>query len=1343
MSDCTVPGWGTGPWGITPWGGQPVDGGSGALPTTALFDIYCFGPCGPMAGILTHPEVSVVEAGPQFSIDGATLDLVIESGGGAAPEDAQLLISTPVPEKFTFEATIFFQSLPPNFNALPTQHVYLGIFDAAGAVVGLFFSRVGIAYSGSVHFDSGALVLDGPLQGLPDSQELVSEGEYFTLRVACDSVAGVVYVYFTRTSQLNTVGHQLRFILPTLLSSGMALVPPDETSISVRGTPSAPSRILVDNICLGTGLLIPNLIPFADAGLDQALQRCTIAALDGSRSFDPEGASLSYRWRLIDAPLSSQSLYHGLDGATYPQVVPTGYTDRFYSEELAAVDAVDAFTSGDVLVVAGTVHVLASVGIDGSGFYVRVEGYALPDNFTGVGFKVLRQRGIAASTTVKPTFYPDSAGLYRFDLVVYDGNLFSAPSTVVLNVTESPVARGVTPNLSFIWNYLSDFWRLVEDTERIEAFWSALAQVAAAELLNLWQVDYSKSLRDIQRSFQRRWLHYDFPMQESLPELSIFRALYSGIESTDLSAFSGYGYADDSVHLDLAIDGHASPLIIHFPYPGFSLSNTDLVAVIQGALSNVDPRIVVRLLTSRDSSVQRIRIEAPCLISVVLETNSAGNFNARGVNGLIEGSGSSVNPRSYRVDRSLLYTDIQEGDFLVLAGSAYRIARTIDDPSDLWAFQRLSLLDEMPVPAPTAWSITSQVKSRTLDFEAGLAASGDQATVEVVTLGSGDVAALSVPVLGTSAALPSTLAIDASSLGRFLSRPTLFSVFLKAVVRRTYLPLDPLVVDIPYLQEMIQPKDDTQVLRRNVDYFLETFRGAPCLRFITGTPPDPFNDIEGTPDVWQYGPPPARMWAEVTYLDNRSTIEANFGIPAGFTLDDLAVFPSHVDYLSSVRGLWYAYFNGPTLFNLKAGTQILLGLPFAEEAGTIEEIRTDFSSTQGRILVRDAATTAIVRSYTYPSALLLEVNPSTDEPYGVGDPVSQFAPLVTGVEVVDWVKDPRWFGGYLGQGVFYEIEKFFKFLVRVDSEAFNLAALLFVQSFVRRIKPTYTFPLFVIRAAIGDTEISTTDAVRISGRLLLNDLGVTNRSFGMSTMVDEARAAGGGWQSRLDTDSDPATGAPTSPTAQLVLWGADKNYLAPEDAIVAACTMTMPHLQPPDFASGPPDPLPFLDGLFRLDLPLYDTADALGTLHFHDNHVHGILGGESSYDPFDPRLFINGYVMELDEQIATTAGTYSFCQLDISGDPGDTTSGFKLLVEKNGATAVLQEFPGRPGGDILGISSSVAVVPGDVLRVRLRTRTNDHARPHWHQVTVQLFRDVPWALDTPLPAGNYGSLRAM
>ena len=68
---------------------------------------------------------------------------------------------------------------------------------------------------------------------------------------------------------------------------------------------------------------------------------------------------------------------------------------------------------------------------------------------------------------------------------------------------------------------------------------AALAQIAASELLTLWQTEYSKSLRDVQRTFQRRWLHYDLFIQEPVIEQTTIRTILAGVQTKDIAIATG------------------------------------------------------------------------------------------------------------------------------------------------------------------------------------------------------------------------------------------------------------------------------------------------------------------------------------------------------------------------------------------------------------------------------------------------------------------------------------------------------------------------------------------------------------------------------------------------------------------------------------------------------------------------------------------------------------------------------------------------------------------------------------------------------------------------------------
>jgi hypothetical protein len=242
-------------------------------------------------------------------------------------------------------------------------------------------------------------------------------------------------------------------------------------------------------------------------------------------------------------------------------------------------------------------------------------------------------------------------------------------------------------------------------------------------------------------------------------------------------------------------------------------------------------------------------------------------------------------------------------------------------------------------------------------------------------------------------------------------------------------------------------------------------------------------------------PPPDILWAEVTYLDNKPMIEANFGKPVKFDVEDLETRSDDLDYLSAVRGLWYAFFNGPSLWNVRIGTQILLGLPFAEVDGKITDINRTYSASEIRVLITDLADTSVVRSYFIPrnpnfeedGDEMIEVNPDTGATYEVGDTIDQFAPLCKGVEIEDWISDPTWWRGYNGQGVFLEVDKFFRFLARADIDVFNIANLVFAIDFVKAIKPHYTYPMWVIFKRIPSDTISVTDDMKFHGIQYLFD----------------------------------------------------------------------------------------------------------------------------------------------------------------------------------------------------------------------------------------------------------------
>jgi len=1012
---------------------------------------------GDMPDVLDYTEVTASRGAPWFAFDGFN-DLVIYSDDGVVSE---LEISLPVTNKFTYETSFKPSALPLDLNNLNQYRFFIGAFDQTDNGGGLLLSKAGLAVVGS--FGASAAVI-------PGSAGLIAESEtYYTLRVTVDGDINEMNVYITKTADVGPYGHVLRYTTAAPVTPDGQL---DSFLVEILGQGSRTIRGKFDTFRLScTQVLIPNLRPIADPGADQASLMGAPVTFDGSNSYDPEGNQVTYRWFLKEAPLGSRFKLSGAGGVTIDDGDTDGVTPVFSVPGSGAFSADNApiLQPGDTLVVGG---VLYTVGLtnwvyDNTTFkYVRditwnddevtLDADTLPDNLSGVSWALNHTSTFFSGTTIyNPFAIPDIQGLYVIQLIVNDGSLDSLPAEALLNIASTTLALGCCPDVSFIWDHLSDFWSLVDDKDKAETVWKGFAQAAAASLLTAWQVDYNKSLLDIQRVFQRRWLSYSTLLNDDADTAAI-KIVRGPIYSSNLAA--GANVTGET--LEVVFDGGTVETVTFTGANPISVAN--LVSQINTQLG----------FASSPTPLARSLVDGPNTYLVLeygllLQVRPNGSANADlgfSTTAYLQnemqgsaGAASSVDTLNAFVATAPPAIDfsaqgVGAGDVLVKSGKTHRVQKV--------AVEGLTLFDDLPDASSSSWLVPSVVTSTINDFSSQLVMAGDLARFEVRNIATNVTTEVLCSVVG---AIKEKVGFDPRPLLiAYAGDSNNFETVFLGIKHTQCIPLSDLVVEIPRLQHELKCGPD--VLQENADYIIGEVEGVNALCFRDGT----FSLTD---------PPFDLYWAEVTYLDNRPTIEANFGALVDFKVEDLETRSDDLDYLSAVRGLWWAYFGGPAIHKVRVGTQILLGLPFAEEKGTIEQIDEAFSLAEGRILIRDTVNTAVLRSYFYPRPAGLALHTSTNVPIKIGDVVEKFDPLSGGIEVLDYINSPEWARFYVSQGFFTEVEKFFRFLVRGDVDTFNVTNMVFAIDFVKKIKPHYTFPLFVFKKNIGPDAINVDDEV--------------------------------------------------------------------------------------------------------------------------------------------------------------------------------------------------------------------------------------------------------------------------
>ncbi|MFK7887738.1 MAG: PKD domain-containing protein [Gammaproteobacteria bacterium] len=187
--------------------------------------------------------------------------------------------------------------------------------------------------------------------------------------------------------------------------------------------------------------------PVANAGSDVTAAVGSLVDLDAIGSFDVDGSDLSYRWHIVEMPMeskaslsSSEGMQSGLqldaEGDYVVQlIVSDGSTDSVAdtmristrnTQPLAHAGRARTLAPGSTLQFDGS----ASTDVDRAALRYEWSVLSAPDGAT------VELKGADQAT---PSTYLTETGLYVFQLVTNDGELFSAPDTVLIEIDDQRI----------------------------------------------------------------------------------------------------------------------------------------------------------------------------------------------------------------------------------------------------------------------------------------------------------------------------------------------------------------------------------------------------------------------------------------------------------------------------------------------------------------------------------------------------------------------------------------------------------------------------------------------------------------------------------------------------------------------------------------------------------------------------------------------------------------------------------------------------------------------------------------------------------------------------------------
>lgn len=968
------------------------------LPTSPIWDLADFNEATIGSLLTLGPTlVSVQPASGYFDYNPTFTILRASSGDGT---EASVDLVAAVPAQYTLELTARFPDLPHNTGDLAQRRAGVMVADDDGRGIAVYFAKTGLAISRIDDF--------GSVSALANTANITAElaSTYSTIRIAVDSGAGLAYVMLGADG---VVSPTVQFILPVEATPDSIT---DVFRVFVLGTPEESVRMEIKSLRLASGLVVPDAPPVAVSGPDQVQPIGHAIRFDGRGSYDAENAPLTYKWTLIDAPLGSASAVEIGSGSTTDDGDADGFTNTI---SVPPGSLPDWMSVGVVVRFQGRRGKVASFNA-GTGEIVT-DAFTWTDDAVSLPVRLIRQLVVGADTE-SPYIVPDAVGLYRLELVVNDGISDSAPSEVVGSAVSARGAFGIEPDVSPLWRAIGDEYSLVENKEVFSEVWTGIAQLMAGKMLELWQYHYNLSLRDAQRTFQRKWVAFRTLLPETLPDRVLMRTKFGRVASATEFEVSVPTVAGTTLSLEL-----------------YGEATTTLNVALSGSTPSAIAAAINAVTASHGVNARTYpprELSAPYRHEGIASTTDDGdsdgytniiNFTALSlpawvaVNDYVVVNG--VYARATAVDNAggtiTLDTDIPDAwtsvPFLVAracrlelysSGVAFRVlsstgATVLEFPAEMMAVK-----GEQGARVTEQTYFTGTDLSR-FDVRRGdllVLNNGQSFTIDAVLSGVEDgIPNARVRVFDGLPAdstetweIPSTIqsaALDFEYLGVYpgdvavvesLDRATGEDIDLRGIVHAQKGVTAAVQFTDPYYTRLARGTELTfmGIRYRKALPLPEHVVGVPRLqdRIPASTEPtiyeevvdyvlEPlYRDIGGAPvpslqfrdSVWIEPDldPPDILWAEIALFNNDINVENLFGTLVGFLRDDAAAYSADFNYVAGVSGLLYAQQRGAAVDTLRIGAQILFGQAFSEVDGKIEEIRDDYSPTHARMLIRDA-----------------------------------------------------------------------------------------------------------------------------------------------------------------------------------------------------------------------------------------------------------------------------------------------------------------------------------------------------------------------------------------------------